>query len=54
MRGVWEEKYNQGRMDMLVSLVKDGLLTISDASRTANMTEEEFTQYLKREEKENQ
>ena len=39
----------QGGMEMLFSLVKEGLLNLSDASRKANISEPEFIQLMERE-----
>ena len=52
-RGI-EQGIEQGGMKMLVSLVKDGLLTLSDACQKANMSEPEFIQLMEHEEKDNQ
>ena len=49
MGGLGESIYMQGTLDTLVSLVKDGLLNISDAAQTANMSEAEFIQLMERE-----
>ena len=46
-----EQGYEQGKLKILVSLVKDGLLNLSDAARRANMSEEEFLQLMEGEEK---
>ena len=48
-----EQGIEQGSLNTLVSLVKDGLLTLSDASQRANMSETDFSQLLKCEEKDN-
>ena len=42
-----------GSLNTLVSLVKDGLLNLSDASRKANMSEADFLQLMEQEEKDN-
>ena len=36
----------EGHLEMLISLVKDGLLKISDAARKAEMSEEEFKKLI--------
>ena len=46
---IYEKGIEQGELKMLVSLVKNGLLNIRDASQTANMTEPEFMQLMERE-----
>lgn len=46
-----EQGIELGSLNTLVSLVKDGLLTLSDASRRANMSEDDFLQLMEREEK---
>lgn len=50
---IYEKGIELGGMEMLVSLVKDGLLNLSDASRKANMSETEFLQLMEQEEKDN-
>ena len=53
MSGLGESIYKQGCLDMLISLVKEGLLNLSDASRKANMSEADFLQLMEQEEKDN-
>lgn len=48
---IYEKGIKQGELKTLVSLVKNGLLNISDASQTANMSEPEFLQLMEHEEK---
>ena len=36
----------QGQIDTLVSLVKDGILTASDAAKRLGISEEEFRKHL--------
>ena len=43
----FEEGFKEGRLKALVSLVKDGKITVSKASEKAEMTEEEFEKLLK-------
>ena len=50
---IYEQGIEQGSLNTLVSLVKDGLLNLSDASRKANMSETDFSQLLKCDEKNN-
>lgn len=50
MYGLGKILYKQGSLNTLVSLVKDGLLSLSDASRKANMSEADFSQLMKHEE----
>ncbi len=33
----------EGKLETLLGLVKDGILTLTDATKRVNMTEEEFT-----------
>ena len=42
----FDKGYNKGTIKTLVDLVKDNLLSIAEASKRANMTEEEFKKYL--------
>ena len=37
----------EGTVQVLISLVKDGILSISDAARRAGMSEESFRGYIK-------
>ena len=37
----------EGTVNVLISLVKDGILSISDAARRAGMSEESFRGYIK-------
>ena len=37
----------EGTVNVLISLVKDGILSIADAAKRANMSEENFIQYIK-------
>ena len=37
-----EEGREEGKLQQLIELVKDGLLTINDAARRAKMSEEKF------------
>ena len=53
MGGLGESIYMQGTLDTLVSLVKAGLLKLSDAAQSANMSEADFSQLMKRKEKDN-
>ena len=50
MRGLGEtiskQNYEQGGLDMLISLVKEGLLNHREASQKANMTEADFSQLM--------
>ena len=41
-----QEKIEEGWLLALIDLVKDGLLTIADASKKAHMTEADFTAIL--------
>ena len=41
----------EGKMEMIVCFVKDGLLSISDASKRANMSEAEFMRLIECDEK---
>lgn len=41
-----KEGRNRGRLELLVSLVQDDLLSVKDASLRANLTEEEFRKKL--------
>lgn len=42
----FDKGFNKGTIETLVDLVKDNLLSIAEASKRANMTEEEFKKYL--------
>ena len=42
-----EEGIKEGTVNVLISLVKDGILSIADAAKRANMSEESFIQYIK-------
>ena len=44
-----EEERNEGRLDLLVELVKDGMLSVKDASVKASMREDEFQEIVKSE-----
>ena len=41
------EGIKEGTVNVLISLVKDGILSIADAAKRANMSEESFIQYIK-------
>ena len=41
-----QEKFDEGRLLTLIDLVKDGLLSVADASKKARMTEADFTAML--------
>ena len=41
-----EEGIKEGTVNVLISLVKDGILSISDAAKRAGMSEESFRRYL--------
>ena len=41
------EGIKEGTVNVLISLVKDGILSIADAAKRANMSEENFIQYIK-------
>jgi predicted HTH domain antitoxin len=51
----YQEKYEQGKqegrqegtLEILFSLVKDGILTLSEAAKRANMTETVFAENMK-------
>lgn len=40
------KNYNQGAVNTLINLVKDGLLELKEAAKRAKMTETEFSQLL--------
>ena len=42
-----EEGIKEGTVNVLISLVKDGILSISDAAKRAGMSEESFRGYIK-------
>lgn len=42
----FDKGFSKGIIETLVGLVKDNLLSIAEASKRANMTEEEFKKYL--------
>ena len=42
-----EEGIKEGTVQVLISLVKDGILSISDAAKRADMSEERFRGYIK-------
>ena len=41
-----EEGIKEGTVNTLISLVNDGILSIADAAKRANMSEESFRRYL--------
>lgn len=41
-KDAWDEAWNEGRFLQLIELVKDGLISISDAATRSGMTVEEF------------
>ena len=43
-----EEGIKEGTVQVLISLVKDGILSISDAAKRADMSEERFRGYIER------
>lgn len=43
-----EEGIKEGTINVLISLVKDGILSISDAAKRADMSEERFRGYIER------
>ena len=43
---VHDQGKEQGGMEMLISLVKEGLLNLDDAAQKANMSEAEFLQLM--------
>ena len=47
IRGGIKEGIKEGTVNVLISLVKDGVLSIADAAKRANMSEESFIQYIK-------
>ena len=42
-----EEGIKEGTVQVLISLVNDGILSISDAAKRAGMSEERFRGYIK-------
>ena len=42
-----EEGIKEGTVNILISLVNDGILSIADAAKRADMSEESFIQYIK-------
>ena len=48
MEELRDDSYAEGKFAALAGLVKDGLLSIREASRRANMTEQKFEEELKR------
>lgn len=42
-----KEGLKEGRISTLISLVKDGLLTVSEAASRAEVSEDEFKSYMK-------
>lgn len=45
---IYQKGIQQGLNDALVSLVKDGLLQLSEAARRSNMSEEAFSALLEK------
>ena len=41
-----EEGIKEGTVNILISLVNDGILSIADAAKRADMSEESFRRYL--------
>lgn len=48
MYSMFGEAKKTGRMEMLFELVKDGLLSVSEAAKRANMSEQTFTRKMKK------
>lgn len=48
---IYQKGKAEGKMEMLVCSVKEGLLSISDASQRANMSEAEFMRFMECDEK---
>ena len=47
MEKIAEEERTKGKLELLFDLVKDGIITIAEAAKRANMTEGIFTEYMK-------
>lgn len=48
MEKLRDEAKNEGKLETLFDLVKDGMLSIAEAARRADMTESIFTENMKR------
>ena len=47
MEKIAKEERSEGRLELLFDLVKDGIITITEAAKRANMTETVFTENMK-------
>ena len=47
MEKIAEEERTKGKLELLFDLVKDGIITIAEAAKRANMTEGIFTENMK-------
>jgi hypothetical protein len=48
MEKIAKEERMEGKLETLFELVKDGILTASEAAKRANMTEMNFTEYMEK------
>lgn len=48
MERIAKEERSEGRLELLFDLVKDGIITIAEAAKRANMAESVFTENMKR------
>jgi uncharacterized protein YihD (DUF1040 family) len=48
MEKIAKEERMEGKLETLFDLVKDGILTVSEAAKRANMTEMNFTEYMEK------
>ena len=47
MEKIAKEERSEGKLELLFDLVKDGIITITEAAKRANMTEAVFTENMK-------
>lgn len=47
MEKIAKEERAEGKLELLIDLVKDGIVTIAEAAKRANMTEDNFTENMK-------
>lgn len=48
MEKIAEEERAEGKMELLIDLVKDGIITIAEAAKRINMTEDIFSENMKK------
>ena len=48
MEKIAEEERAEGKLELLIDLVKDGIITIAEAARRINMTEDNFSENMRK------